>query len=213
MSCLMLHMGFLTERPAETTGKRNPGLETESAERTGQVPPVSGGTWKYSGSASQPNQTAATWPGGILQPEPGIAGMKQTEHWTKLCCLLTVMLKITFLLTWHDISKRTLFISIRDAVLIQSKTAHNWKCLSGQSLSFYRSVLFHFDLEIGKCGFLAGFGTLTSAQYNLIYGPGGYGPPAIYHCYSLLKFQNPEWVFRLNRPSWKTAGTWLQIWG
>lgn len=60
MSCLMLCMGFLTERSAEITGKRNPGLETESAERTGQVPPVSGGARRDSGSASQPDQTAAT---------------------------------------------------------------------------------------------------------------------------------------------------------
>jgi len=56
----MLCMGFLTERSAEITGKRNPGLETESAERTGQVPPVSGGARRDSGSASQPDQTAAT---------------------------------------------------------------------------------------------------------------------------------------------------------
>lgn len=40
----MFCMGFLTERSAETTGKRNPGIETESAERTGEVSPVSGGT-------------------------------------------------------------------------------------------------------------------------------------------------------------------------
>lgn len=40
----MLSMGFLTEGSTEATGKRNPGLETESAERTGKVPPVSGGT-------------------------------------------------------------------------------------------------------------------------------------------------------------------------
>lgn len=40
----MSYVGFLTERSAETAGKGDPGLETESAERTGKVPPVSGGT-------------------------------------------------------------------------------------------------------------------------------------------------------------------------
>lgn len=44
VSCLMPHVGFLTERSAETAGKGDPGLETESAERTSKVPPVSGGT-------------------------------------------------------------------------------------------------------------------------------------------------------------------------
>lgn len=43
VSCLMPHVGFLTERSAETAGKGDPGLETESAERTGKVPPVPGG--------------------------------------------------------------------------------------------------------------------------------------------------------------------------
>lgn len=184
MSCLMLCMGFLTERSAETTGKRNPGLETESAERTGKIPPVSGGTWKYSGSASQPDQTAATWPGGILQPEPGTAGMKNNTEQNYAVYLL--VLKITFLILWHEISERKLQISVWDIFLIQNKAV-------------YRplTVLFCpvFSVETGKCRFLAGFGAFTSAQYNLICSAGGYGSAALRHCWALLKFQNPEWVF------------------
>lgn len=138
VSCLMLCMGFLTERSAETAGERNPGLETESAERTGKVPPVSGGTWKHSVSASQPDQTAATWPGGILQPEPGIAGMKHDTE--QNCVIYLLVLKITFLIIWHEIPERKLHISVREIVLIQYMTMHHWKCL--KSSSSYSSVLF-----------------------------------------------------------------------
>lgn len=186
MPCLMLCVGFLTEGPAETAGKRNPGLENESAERTGKIPSVSGGTWKYSGTASQPDQTAATWPGGILQPEPGTAGMKRNTEQNYVVYLL--VLKITFLILWHEISERKLQISVRDIVLIQNKAVHH-----------HLTVPFCpvFSLETGKCSFVAGFGAFTSAQYNLICSVGGYSPLALRHCWSLLKFQNPEWVFSI----------------
>lgn len=80
-------------------------------------------------------------------------------------------------------------------VLIQNKTKLSWKCLAKQSLSIRSSVLFCLLFGNRKMQFLSFCsGTFTSALHNLTHSLGGSGLPAMWHCCSLLKFQDPERV-------------------
>lgn len=82
-------------------------------------------------------------------------------------------------MTWHEIPKRNLLSFFGYIVLIWNKKSLVGNAWLNSHCTF--AVLFYsvFYLEIGKCSFLAGAETFTSALHNLTYSPGGSGLSAM----------------------------------